>query len=215
MLSHIGHFIFTNGLLPLLKQATAEPHADVRVVTVASDAPAVFLPANSQFDFLSANFLQGKLDSIPWKWKYVQSHMFTVDMLRYSMAKLANVMFAQELQRRFDKQQLPVISLSVHPGATASENALRIFIAPLRQLIKRVMVTEDQGSFTVLFAATSKEVREAPDVFSGQYIIPGGKVGTSHALTGNPENSQNLWTNTTEEVNRFLTQQKLGQLLDW
>ncbi|KAF7556260.1 hypothetical protein G7Z17_g1539 [Cylindrodendrum hubeiense] len=162
---HIGHFVFTNGILPLLKKAAASPGADVRIVTVSSSVTYVFFPPNYQFDFTSPAFLSGTLPYSPWQWRYLMKHMFTIDMMRYSLAKVANLIFAQELQRRLDEQGSSIISLSVHPGSVRSANALQIFSALLKPVMRRVMVTEDEGSFTLLFGATAKEVRETPNAF--------------------------------------------------
>lgn len=38
-------------------------------------------------------------------------------MNRYGLSKLANVLFSNELQRRFDEKEIDAVALSVHPGA--------------------------------------------------------------------------------------------------
>lgn len=39
---------------------------------------------------------------------------------RYGLSKLANVLFANELQRRFDAEDLSALALSVHPGTVST-----------------------------------------------------------------------------------------------
>ncbi|KPM35890.1 hypothetical protein AK830_g10672 [Neonectria ditissima] len=212
---HVGHFVFTNGILPLLKKAAARPGADVRIVTVSSTVPYVFFPPNYQFDFTSPDFLSGTLPYEPWQWRYLQKHMFTVDMIRYSMAKVANLLFAQELQRRLDEQGSSIISLSVHPGSVRSAKALDIFCGPLKPIMRRVMLTEDEGSFTLLFGATAKEVREKPEAFKGKYLEPIGEVKPNHVVANDEKQVRGLWDNTSKEVNKFFAKEDYAPLSDW
>ena len=141
--------------------------------------------------------------------------MFTADMMRYSLAKLANFIFAQQLQRVLDEQGSSIISLSVHPGSVRSVNALDIFSGPLKPVMRRVMLTEDEGSFTLLFAATAKEVRERPDAFKGKYLEPIGEVKPGHVVANDEEQVRGLWDNTSKEVNKFLAKEGFAPLLDW
>ncbi|KAH7157993.1 daunorubicin C-13 ketoreductase [Dactylonectria estremocensis] len=212
---HVGHFVFTNGILPLLKRAASNEHADVRIVTVSSSVQYFFFPPKYEFDFTTPAFLTGTLPYDPWQWRYLQKHMFTADMMRYSLAKLANFIFAQELQRRLDEQGSSIISLSVHPGSVRSPNALDIFSAPLKALMRRVMLGEDEGSFTLLFAATAKDVRERPDEFKGKYVEPVGEVKPGHVVGNDEKQVQGLWDTTTNEVNKLLAKKGYAPLLDW
>ncbi|KAK7427383.1 hypothetical protein QQZ08_006152 [Neonectria magnoliae] len=212
---HIGHFAFTNGILPLLKKAASRPGSDVRIVTVSSAVTSVFFPPNYQFDFTSPAFLFGTLPYEPWQWRYLQKHLFTVDMMRYSLAKLANLLFAQELQRRLDEQGSSIISLSVHPGSVRSANALDIFSGVLKPVMRRAMVTEDEGSFTLLFGAAAKEVREKPDAFKGKYMEPVGEVKAAHIVANDKKQVQGLWDNTSKEVNKYLVKKGYAPLLNW
>ncbi|KAK7416627.1 hypothetical protein QQX98_005098 [Neonectria punicea] len=212
---HIGHFAFTNGILPLLKKAASRPGSDMRIVTVSSSVTYAFFPPNYQFDFTSPAFLSGTLPYEPWQWRYLQKHFFTVDMIRYSMAKLANLLFAQELQRRLDEQGSSIISLSVHPGSVQSTSALDIFSGVMKPVMRRVMVTEDVGSFTLCFGATAKEVREKPDTFKGKYVEPVGEVKIAHIVANDMKQVQGLWDNTSKEVNKYLVKEGYAPLLNW
>ncbi|KAH7176440.1 daunorubicin C-13 ketoreductase [Dactylonectria macrodidyma] len=212
---HVGHFVFTNGILPLLKRAAAKKNADVRIVTVSSSVHYFFFPPKYEFDLTTPAFLTGTLPYDPWQWRYLWKHMFTVDMMRYSLAKLANFLFAQELQRRLDEEGSSIISLSAHPGSVKSPNALDIFAGPMKLLMHRVMLSEDEGSFTILFAATAKDVRERPDEFKGKYVEPVGVVKPGHVVGKDEKQVQGLWDTTTNEVNKFLAKKGYAPLLDW
>jgi hypothetical protein len=39
LVSHVGHFVLTNALLPLLERTASEPGSDVRIVNVRALAP--------------------------------------------------------------------------------------------------------------------------------------------------------------------------------
>lgn len=213
--SHVGHFVFTNGLLPLLKNAAAKKDADVRVITLTSSAVTDILTPGYQFDFTTPSFLSGKLPYEPWLWRFVGKHIFTFDMLPYSLAKAANLLFAQELQRRFDVQGIPIISQSVHPGFVKSDMSAPIFISPLRPVTNRLMIGAEQGAFNSLFAATAKEVRQNAGLYKGKYLLPVGKLGTKVAVAENQKQISGLWNNTTVEVNKYLAGRGLDPLLEW
>lgn len=88
--NHLGHFVFTRRLLGLLSVAPA-----ARVVGVTSFARfggRLVDPANPH--------LRGRYD--PWR--------------AYGQAKLANLVFAAELQERLRAAGAPVGSLAAHPG---------------------------------------------------------------------------------------------------
>lgn len=93
--NHLGHFVLTLGLLPLLERADSP-----RVVTLSS------LVAK----FKTAEIYYGDLN---FERKYDK-------MAAYAQSKLANAMFATELQQRLSKRQSKVISIAAHPGYTAT-----------------------------------------------------------------------------------------------
>lgn len=45
---------------------------------------------------------------------------FKAGALRYSLSKLMNILFAKELQKRFDAEDVDIVSLSLHPGIVAT-----------------------------------------------------------------------------------------------
>lgn len=96
--NHLGHFVLTRRLLPALLAATA-----ARVVSVTSFGRFLgrIRPENPH--------LRGKYQ--PW--------------LAYGQAKLANLLFAVELQRRLAAAGAFVQSLVVHPGLSHTELQVR------------------------------------------------------------------------------------------
>jgi NAD(P)-dependent dehydrogenase (short-subunit alcohol dehydrogenase family) len=88
--NHLGHFALTNLLLPKVSE---------RVVTVSS-----------------MMHLLGKISLKDLNWK---SRPYSA-WLAYGQSKLANLLFTSELQRRLDAAGSRVLSLSAHPGYSAT-----------------------------------------------------------------------------------------------
>ncbi|MWG34322.1 oxidoreductase [Halomarina oriensis] len=147
--NHLGHFALTGLLLdPLL---AAE---DARVVTVSSTAHT-----GGKMRF---GDLHGETDYGPWS--------------AYSQSKLANLLFAYELQRRFEATDADASSVAAHPGYSATELQARgpeMRGSRLRKLamglLNRIVAQDaEQGALPQLYAAT------APDVVGGAYYGPDG-----------------------------------------
>jgi NAD(P)-dependent dehydrogenase (short-subunit alcohol dehydrogenase family) len=143
--NHLGHFALTGLLMPaLLKGATP------RVVTVASLAHR-----NGKMEW---DDLQSTKNYSPWG--------------AYNMSKLANILFARELDRRAREAKSKLVSVAVHPGVSVTNIAapgtdLKSRIA---RLIGPFMFQNDEmGALPTLYAAT------APEVQGGQYIGPDGR----------------------------------------
>jgi NAD(P)-dependent dehydrogenase (short-subunit alcohol dehydrogenase family) len=154
--NHLGHFALTGLLLPRL-DAAEEP----RVVTVSSGAHRI--------GRIRFGDLQGERRYNNWLW--------------YGQSKLANLMFAFELQRRATEAGSDLRSLAVHPGYARTNLQ---FAAPPRyeQAVMKVTnllaQTADMGALPTLYAAT------APDVPGGSFIGPDGLLeqrGYPHIVT--------------------------------
>ena len=91
--NHLGHFALTGLLLDPLR---GTPGA--RVVTVSS-----FMHKVGQINF---DDIQSRRSYAPWG--------------AYSQSKLANLLFAFELQRKFEAAQVDAISVAAHPGYAAT-----------------------------------------------------------------------------------------------
>ncbi len=145
--NHLGHFALTGLLLPAMSRAAAP-----RVVTVSSLAHR-----NGKID--AAN-LQSERDYKPWD--------------AYNNSKLANLLFANELDRRARAAGLPLLSVAVHPGISktsifANGPGAGDFKAKVVNLLAPVMMQDDaMGALPTEFAATD------PGVRGGQYIGPDG-----------------------------------------
>jgi NAD(P)-dependent dehydrogenase (short-subunit alcohol dehydrogenase family) len=147
--NHLGHFALTGLLLPALLGAGAQ----ARIISVASIAHH-----------------RGRIDL-----NDLQSERSYRPMRAYSQSKLANLMFALELQRRLARAGAHVISLAAHPGVAATNLASTMVqgrpraIGYLMETIFRALgQTAARGAEPIIYAATM------PRLSGGSYIGPDG-----------------------------------------
>ncbi len=173
--NHLGHFALTAALLPLLRQ---RPGA--RVVTVTSGA--------QYFGRIDFDDLQGERRYDRWK--------------AYAQSKLANVMFALELQERLNAEGPGIWSLAAHPGLArtnlqpASVAAAGSLLDPLAyRLMGPLFQSAAMGALPQLFAATAAEARPAghygPDQLGGMRGWPSEARLAPAALDA--EQRRRLW----------------------
>ncbi len=135
--NHLGHFLFTKQLTPLLVASGTDADPS-RIVIVASRAHT------------RVNAKKG-ID-----WDALQKPTKTVSGFpEYSVSKLANVWHAKALARRLEGE--PVRVYSLHPGVVASD-VWRKVPWPFRSLMKLFMITNEEGAQTTLHCATSPSV---------------------------------------------------------
>jgi NAD(P)-dependent dehydrogenase (short-subunit alcohol dehydrogenase family) len=142
--NHLGHFALTGLLMPALLKAQAP-----RVVTVASLAHR-----NGKMDW---DNLEGEKSYSPWG--------------AYNMSKLANILFARELDRRAREAHSKLLSVAVHPGISITNIAQygTDFKSRFVKAVGGFMFQDDAlGALPTLYGATE------PEVQGGQYIGPGG-----------------------------------------
>ncbi|KAH0427765.1 hypothetical protein CcaCcLH18_09471 [Colletotrichum camelliae] len=211
----IGPFVLTNRLLPLLQNAAAEKDADVRIVTLTSTAQVAMLPSGFKFPFTSPECLRNPVPSHPWQWRYLGKFAFGFDMIRYAVSKAANLIFAQELQRRLDEKGLPIMSVAVHPGEVATEGVFSINNAMVRAVARLTFLSPEQGAANPVFAAVSRDVKENPAAYKGQFLLPVGKIGVPATVASEEEHVRSLWKTAAEEINRGLADEGLSPLQSW
>lgn len=130
--NHLGHFLLTQLLLPRLLQ---QPHS--RVVNVSSKA---------HYNARGIDFSELRE---PGK-GFGALHA-------YAVSKLANVLHAKELGRRYGARGLHAYAL--HPGVVKSD-VWRQVPQPFRWLMMRSMISNEEGAKTTLYCATSPEVAD-------------------------------------------------------
>ncbi|TDY21316.1 NAD(P)-dependent dehydrogenase (short-subunit alcohol dehydrogenase family) [Paraburkholderia sp. BL6665CI2N2] len=150
----LGHYTLTALLMPALELAAAESPERPRIVTIASIAHK-----------------QGRID-----FDDLQSEKHYSPMRSYRQSKLANLMFAFELDRRLRATNSRVMSVAAHPGV-ANTNLFRsgersALSRAARSLAGRVigiaLNSDSAGALPTLYATTS------PHVDGGGYYGPQG-----------------------------------------
>lgn len=149
--NHLGHFALTGLLIDTL---LATPGS--RVVNVSSMA--------HQFGSITLDDLQSKETYSPSG--------------AYGQSKLANILFTNELGRRFQAAGSSSIAASSHPGWTATNLQQHSRMAQLLNPI--VAQKPPMGALPTLYAAT------ADDVHNGDFFGPRGLMG----MRGHPKKAQ-------------------------
>ncbi|KAH9835137.1 NAD-P-binding protein [Rhodofomes roseus] len=192
MTNHIGPFVFTMTLLPLLAKTAAEPGSDVRIVNVSSGGIA-FLRRGIRFRNRDDFNDEHKWDIIPGP-----------SLARYCRSKLANVLFTTELQRRFNEAGTPIVTMSVDPGLVRTEGVENDAASQppgvshvMSLLIRALWTPPARGAFTSVFAAAAPVVRAQMERYKGAYLQAPGRIGAPpHADARNPALARELWDTT-------------------
>jgi NAD(P)-dependent dehydrogenase (short-subunit alcohol dehydrogenase family) len=154
--NHLGHFAFTGRILPAL---LATPRS--RVVTVSS--------------------MSHRLGRI--RWHDLDGERSYSKPRAYAQSKLANLLFAFELQRRLVRAEATTVSLAAHPGFASTEigggavpgSGSGRMERLTRSAGERYVPSAAEASLPSLRAATS------PDAYGGQYYGPAGVGGIKGA----------------------------------
>ena len=142
--NHLGHVALTARLLPLLERAPGS-----RIVVVSSSAQ---------------NFGKIDFDDLSWERR-------SYDAWRaYGQSKLANMLFAQELQRRLSAAGSRVTVTAAHPGWTATDLQRTMGVA---RFFNPLAMKPADGALPTLRAATD------PGAAGGTYWGPAHFFGLS------------------------------------
>jgi NAD(P)-dependent dehydrogenase (short-subunit alcohol dehydrogenase family) len=164
-INHLGHFALTNLLLPRIRD---------RVVTVGSLAHLV-----------------GRIDFSDLNWRRRRYRPYGA----YGQSKLANHLFAHELQRKLTEAGSPVISIVAHPGIAAT-NLMDVEGGGIRRRLEKALVRSmaqptEAGALPSLYAATA-------DIPGDSYIGPSRMMGAPAPArravrTRNAQTARRLW----------------------
>lgn len=116
-----------------------------------------------------------------------------------AVSKLANILFARELQKKLDEAQIPILSIPIHPGEvnTFADRLPWPFLANLA--MELFFMRPEPGSYTSCFAAASPLVRNFPAKYKNAYLEPVGLVGELSSNAKRDDLASDLWQ-TTEEL---------------
>jgi len=161
--NHLGHFLLTNLLMPLLKKA----HPDARIINVSSEAY--------------------KYHHMQWEDLMFQETPYS-KFKAYAQSKLANILFTAELARK--GEGTGVSAYAVHPGvvATGIQGSLgscgRLVLGCMQGLMK----SPETGAQTILHCALEESLQGR----SGGYYM-GCREVQPHAKAQSMEDAARLW----------------------
>lgn len=182
--NHLGHFALTG----LLLDSLIETGGETRVVTQSST-----LHRNGEIDFSD---LDSTAEYDEWG--------------AYAQSKLANLLFAYELDRRLQSANLDVKSVACHPGYAATDLQRR---GPEMEgsRVKLWAMTAANALFAQSAAAGALSLLRAaidPGIEGGQYVGPGGfrnmrgapEVQPSSDRSYDREDAKRLWAVSEEHT---------------
>jgi predicted TIM-barrel fold metal-dependent hydrolase len=190
--NHLGHAMLTQHLLPFLLKAADEPNSDVRVIANTSDGYAFHQLIKGGIDFaaLDTRSPMNKWLLGPWQ--------------RYGQSKLANILFAAELARRYPQ----ITSVVIHPGVVKTPLVTGMtgfhywFTITTCWLSGVKMVEPTQGAWNQLWCAAGAKKSE---LRNGGFYRPVGVDDTAD-LQGEAKNVElaaKLWEWTEGVLRKF------------
>ncbi|KAK2755482.1 putative secondary metabolism biosynthetic enzyme [Arachnomyces sp. PD_36] len=177
--NHLGHALLIQKLLPLL-QSTAETGGDARVILLTSLGFKMHPGGGIVFD----------------KVKTSQEFSAFGGWIRYGQSKLANLLYARELAKRYPA----ITSVSVHPGVVSTGlvenlglwNRVFIYATNMGKLMKA-----EEGAYQQLWAATTAKSH----LKNGQFYEPVGILSNGLDKTAKDEAlAKKLWEWTDEAL---------------
>jgi len=176
--NHVGHALLTKLLLPLILK-TADQHGGARITVLSSNAHTMAPKTGIEFDSLKTASI-GSMGG--WA--------------RYGQSKLANILYAKELAKKYP--QLTVTA--IHPGivktnlATTMKETSWLGALMATLFLPLVTVNVQTGTLNQLWGSVSK------NVVSGTYYEPIGLTGKGSPLTEDEALAKRLWEWTEKEL---------------
>lgn len=175
--NHLGHFVLTHHLLPLLRAAaTDSPPGATRILSMSSSAHEV----SSGLDF---DDLQMMKDFVPIK--------------AYCNAKLANILFTRSLTRRL--AGTGIVAHAVHPGAVDTNFVDRADAGTQAYLRNIHLISAEEGADTIIWLVDMPEAATT----SGSYWSQRKAVPTS-AAANDVAMTERLWRESERLAAGFL-----------
>lgn len=147
--NHVGHFLLTHLLLDTMKRTSHESNLEGRIVNVSSEGHRLAYREGIRFDKINDESVYSSIGA-------------------YGQSKLANILHANELARRFEEDNVNITANSLHPGSIIT-NLLRyhsILDVLHRTLGKLVLKNAEQGAATTCYLALHPHVKGV----SGKYF---------------------------------------------
>jgi NAD(P)-dependent dehydrogenase (short-subunit alcohol dehydrogenase family) len=164
--NHLGHFLLTRQLTPLLLKAAADsPAGSTRIINVSSMAHALG---------------QG-ID-----WNNLQHLRDWTSMGSYHVAKLAAILLTRELAKRLGDKG--IVAHAMHPGIADTNFASHTPVETQQALAALDSMTAEQGADTLIWLATAAE----PGQENGLYYFSRAVEEPAPVAT-DPGTAERLW----------------------
>jgi NAD(P)-dependent dehydrogenase (short-subunit alcohol dehydrogenase family) len=164
--NHLGHFVLTNRLLPLLRAAASHSTRGVtRIINVSSKAHE-FAPG--------------------LKWDDLQMLANFVPMPAYCNAKLANVLFTRALAERLGPEG--IVAHAMHPGAVDTNFITHADEGTQKYMRALDLLSAEDAADTLTWLATAAE----PGTSTGGYFHQRKRIPTSAAANDDAA-ARSLW----------------------
>ncbi|KAJ3985816.1 hypothetical protein F5890DRAFT_1552851 [Lentinula detonsa] len=193
VVNYISPYVFTRTLIPLLTATANEVDSDVRIINLASIAHR-FTPSIvrfSQIEDLNVEY-RGRIMS---------------GFLRYAHSKLLNILWTRALQKYFDAASppIPIVAMAIHPGGVDTFSHTWPLPWFWKPIVALAISDPEHGSYTSVFAAAAKVVRDEKEKYKGAYLDnkPVGKIEVPSKAARDDELADDLRRLTEELLRSF------------
>ncbi|TXG58592.1 hypothetical protein EZV62_016421 [Acer yangbiense] len=169
--NHLGHFLLTNLLLEKMKKTAKDTGIEGRIVNLSSIAHQYTYKGGIRFDKIN--------DESSYS-----------DKKAYGQSKLANILHANELSRRFQEEGVNITANSVHPGLIMT-NLMKHSPLLMRFLkLFSFFIWKDvpQGAATTCYVALHPNLKGV----TGKYFIDCNEMSPS-SVAKDQALARNLW----------------------
>ncbi|KAJ6806160.1 short-chain dehydrogenase TIC 32, chloroplastic-like [Iris pallida] len=168
--NHIGHFLLTHLLLENMKETSRRSNSEGRIVNLSSEGHKVVYPEGIRFD---------RINDESGYYSY----------FAYGQSKLANILHANELSRRFKEEGVKITANSLHPGFISTNLFRHSFVNVIQNTLgKLVMKNVQQGAATTCYVALHPQLNGV----AGQYFN-NSNLATMSAKASDTELAKKLW----------------------
>ncbi|KAK1532796.1 short-chain dehydrogenase/reductase [Colletotrichum costaricense] len=175
--NYIGSVLLAKLLSPTLLDTAEIPEADARIIFLGSQASSMAPTQGIVFDALKTDF--GEVGA--WA--------------RYGQSKLAVILYARELAKRQTKMKVCVVDPGfVDTNWAQSWKSSSYILEALYPLMRMASSSVENGVQNQLWASVH------PDVKSGVYYLPVGKLAVGKGNLANQKLAQRLWEWTETEL---------------
>ncbi|GKU89290.1 hypothetical protein SLEP1_g3447 [Rubroshorea leprosula] len=164
--NHLGHFLLTNLLLDTMKKTARESKREGRIVIVSSEAHRFPYSEGIHFDKINDESGYSSIRA-------------------YGQSKLANVLHANELARRFKEEGVDITANSLHPGAIVTNLLRHMSIIHGNHLS---VLYPYRGAATTCYVALHPQAKGV----SGEYFKD-SNIGQATEKGRDPELANKLW----------------------